>query len=92
MARTVRRPTEDAALARITAWERTQPSSVSVCNHTREIMDVDGIMYLTWFFHTKLDLGVSTLWDRWLKDWGDVPTFMQFLRLYGIVYRVQKIS
>lgn len=89
---TVRRPTEDRALARITAWERTRPACVSACDHERTIMDIDGIMYLTWFFHTKLDLEVATLWSQWLKDWRTVPTFIKFLSLYGIIYRFQKVS
>ena len=89
---TVRRPTEAIALARIAVWERTQPASVSVCNHERTITDIDGTMYLTWFFHTKLDLEVSTLWGQWRRDWGTIPTFVEFLNLFGVIYRFQKIS
>lgn len=90
--RNIRRPTEDRALARVTAWEKTRPASVSTCNHERTVMDVDGTRYVTWFYHTKLDLEVSTLWNLWLRDWGAVPTFVEFLTLYGVIYRSQKIS
>ena len=90
--RTVRRPTEDQALTRVTAWEKTQPACVSVCDHKRTIMDVDGTMYITWFYHTKLSLKVATLWGQWLRDWKTVPTFVEFLNLFGVIYKSQRVS
>ena len=90
MAKSVRRPTEDAALSRVTAWEKTRPAPS--CNHERKIMDIDGTIYLTWFFHTRLNLEVAALWDQWRRDWETVPTFIEFLKLFGVIYKSQKIS
>jgi len=85
--RNVRRPTEDIAIARITAQRGKGPQGDPTLLQ-KTIMDKDGTKYLIWCFHTQLSVSIADLWDQ---DWGSIGTFVDFLTYRGIIYQHKRV-
>jgi len=83
--RSVRRPTEDIAIARVTA-QKGKGTQGDPALLQKTIMDKDGTKYLIWCFHNQLSVSIADLWDQ---DWDG--TFVDFLMYRGIIYRYQRM-
>ena len=89
--RSVRRPTEDIALARVTAQKGKGPQGDPTLLQ-KTVMGRGGIKYLISCFHTTVNISIACLWCQWCNDWEDTGmTFVDFLLWYGIIFRYTKI-
>ena len=86
----VRRPTEEAALARVFADEKKHPRGDPMLLQ-KTVMDEVGVKYLVCCFHTTVNMSISYLWYQWQKDYKEM-TFVNFLQYYGIIYAYRKVS
>jgi hypothetical protein len=81
--RSVSRPTENIALARIMA-QRGKSLKGDPALLQKIIMDEVGIKYIVSCFHTKVDIPISQLWGQWQR-YGQ-GHFVDFLWRCGIIY------
>ena len=88
--RSVRRPTEDIAIARITAQKGKGPKGDPTLLQ-KTVMDEDGTMFLVWCFHTTINTSLAYLWYRW-RRLGEGGCFVDFLQTRGTIYKYQKAS
>jgi len=86
----VRRPTEEAALARVFADEKKHPRGDPMLLQ-KTVMDEVGTTFLVWCFHTTINTSLSYLWNQWQKC-GGVEHFIDFLMRRGTIYKYQKTS
>ena len=89
--RNVRRPTEDMAIARVTAQKDKGPQGDPTLLQ-KTVMDTDGSQYIIWCFHTHVNTSITFLWNQWRRDWNSIGTFVDFLALCGIIYKHQRVS
>lgn len=86
----VRRPTEDIAIARVMVYETKHPRGDPVLLQ-KTIMDRDGTKFLVWCFHTTINTSLAYLWYRW-KGLEEGGCFVDFLVRRGTIYKYQKAS
>lgn len=86
--RTVRRPTEDIALARIMnqKYRRGDPTLLQ-----KTVMDEAGVKWLISCFHTTVGISTTQLWLQWSLE-GMGMGFVKFLQYHGIIYACRKAS
>lgn len=86
--RTVRRPTEDIALARIMNQKgrRGDPTMLQ-----KTIMDEAGVKWCVCCFHTTVGASMAQLWLQWGLE-GKGMGFVKFLKYHGIIYASRKAS
>lgn len=89
--RNVRRPTEDVAIARVTAQKGKGPQGDPTLLQ-KTVMDKNGAKFRVCCYHTTVNISMGRLWDQWQRDWDSIGTFVEFLTYLGIIYRHQKIS
>ena len=84
---TIRRPTEDQALARCKNVVGGDPD-------IREVMDRNGSTYKIWVSHHHKDDELANLYFEWLsvKRGTVINSFLRFLWFYGIIYRDTQIQ
>ena len=88
MKRSVRRPTEDIAIARVTAQKGKGPKGDPILLQ-KVIMGMGGTRYRVWCFHTTINTSLSYLWSRWQK-YDEGGQFVDFLMRRGTIYKYQK--
>ena len=86
--RSVRRPTEDIAIARVTAQKGKSPKGDPILLQ-KVVMDKNGMKYRVYCFHTTVNTSISYLWKQWQR-YGEGGRFVDFLLRCGIIYRYQK--
>ena len=86
--RSVRRPTEDIAIARVMA-QKGPSGDPDVLQRT--VMDRNGAKYRVWCFHTTINTSLAYLWDRW-KGLEEGGCFVDFLMMRGTIYKYRKAS
>ena len=87
--RSVRRPTENIAIARITAQKGKGPKGDPALLQ-RTVMDRNGAKYRVWCFHTTINTSLAYLWYRW-KGLEEGGQFVDFLLRRGTIYKYQHV-
>lgn len=85
--RSMRRPTEDIALARAMKDKGCigNPELLQ-----KVVMDEVGVKYLVYCFHSKVNVSISYLWNQW-QEYKRGVGFIDFLIFRGIVYKYQRM-
>jgi hypothetical protein len=86
--KSVRRPTEDMALAKVMRDKGYQSDPTLL---QKMVLGEDGTRYLVYFFHTTVNMSISQLWGQWQASWKHMK-FVDFLRCHSIIYDYKKVS